>query len=120
MGRASTGLGQGNGVSASPTQERENETETDIEQRLAAQEEELRAMVESRVTVLGEVRDLSPTVSHRRDMFLQITDATNQDPQLPGPAANCERSDGPSQGEEISLRTEDLHIKWNQRGTKNH
>ena len=76
MSRASAGRGQGSG----PTQERENITETEIEQRLAAQEQELGAVVESLVIVVGEISEFAAAVSQMREMLLQITDAINQDP----------------------------------------
>ena len=70
-GRASAGRDRDSG----PTQERENETQMEIEQRLAAQERELGALVESLATVLDEVSELSAAVSQMREMLLQITDA---------------------------------------------
>ena len=53
-GRSTTGRAYaGRSQSSWPNQERENETETEIAQRLAAQERELGAVVESLVAVLG-------------------------------------------------------------------
>ena len=118
-GRASAGRSRGSG----PTQERENETEMDIEQRLATQEQELGAVMESLATVLGEVSELPAAVDQMRKMLLQITDAINQDPQLAGPAVDGAGSDGRSQREqreEVSLATKELHKAWKQRGTKKH
>ena len=84
----------------------------EIEQRLAAQEREVGAVVESLATVLGEVTKLSAAVSQIREMLLQITNAINPNPQLAGPAADGAGSDGRSQREEISLATKDLHKAW--------
>ena len=89
-GRTCAGWGQGRGA----TQEPENKTETEIEQRLAAQERELGAVVESLATVLEEVSKLSAAVNQMREMLVQITDAINQHPQLAGPAADDAGSDG--------------------------
>ena len=70
------------GLGSGATQERENKTEKEIEQGLVAQERELGAVVESFATVLGEVSELSATVSQMRERLVQITDAINQHPQL--------------------------------------
>ena len=65
--------------------------------------------MESLATVLGEVSELSAAGNQMRKMLLQITDVINQDPQLAGPAADGEGSDGRSQREEIYLEKKELH-----------
>jgi hypothetical protein len=99
---------------------RENETENEIEQRLVAQEGELGATMESLPVVLREFSKLLARVSQECDMFLQNTNAINQDPYLAGPAVDGAGSNGRFQREEISLATKYLHKAWKQRGIKQH
>ena len=76
--------------------------------------------MESLVTVLEEVNELSAAGNQTRKMLLQITDAINQDPQLAGPVADGEGSDGRLQLEEIYLEKKELHKACKQVDIKKH
>ena len=109
-GRSTTGRAYaGRSQSSGPNQERVNKTETEIAQRLAAQERELGAVVESLVAVLEETGELSAAVSQLREMLLHNTDAISQGPYLAWPAAGGAGSDGRSQREEIFGTTYTRH-----------
>ena len=64
----------------SRTLARGSEIEMEIEQRLTSEERDLGGVMESLATMLEEVNEFSAAVSQKHDMFIQITDAINQDP----------------------------------------